>query len=160
MRYLRINLSQQSLQLIENEKTLKHYLISSAANGANEQRGSGGTPRGWHKIKLKIGGTAPINTIFDCRRPLSELYSPALRARLAQRRDWILTRILWLSGLEPLKNRYGQVDTLKRYIYIHGTPDEVPMGVIGSKGCIRMRNAEIVELFEQVEVGTQVLIEE
>lgn len=122
-------------------------------------RGSLQTPRGWHVIRAKIGDGAPVNTVFVGRRPTGEIYSPEL-AKQYDARDWILTRILWLSGLEVNKNRLGSVDTMRRYIYIHGTPDEVPMGVVGSHGCIRMRNSDMIALFNRIPVGTKVLIVE
>jgi lipoprotein-anchoring transpeptidase ErfK/SrfK len=133
--------------------------VSTALNGAGEKNGSGCTPRGWHRIRARIGEGCPVNSVFRGRRPTGEIYSAALREAEPQR-DWILSRILWLSGLEPGKNRMGQVDTMRRFIYIHGTPDEEPMGVARSHGCVRMRNDDIITLFERVAVGTRVLIEE
>lgn len=106
-----------------------------------------------------IGKGCPPDTVFVGRRPTGEIYSPSLR-EASPGRDWILTRILWLSGLEPGRNRLGNVDTMRRYIYIHGSPDDVAMGVPGSHGCVRMRNSDIIELFDMVEAGTRVLIEE
>ena len=132
-------------------------LVSTASNGAGERIHSECTPRGRHLIRACIGAGAPVNTVFVSRRPSGELYSPALRALYPQR-DWILTRILWLSGLEPGKNRLGEVDTMRRYIYIHGAPDEDPMGVPSSHGCIKMRNSEVVALFDLAVPGTRVLI--
>lgn len=120
---------------------------------------SGCTPRGKHVIAEKIGGGAEINTVFVGRCPTGEIYSPALR-RQHPGRDWILTRILWLRGVERGVNRGGEVDSYNRYIYIHGAPDDVPMGTPGSAGCIRMRNKDIIALFERVQVGTPVKIQE
>ena len=124
-----------------------------------EEKGSGKTPRGLHLIRAKIGTHCPMNTVFVGRRPTGEIYTPKFREQYPNR-DWILTRILWLSGLEIGKNRLGYVDTMQRYIYIHGTPDEIEMGVPGSKGCIRMRNFDVVELFDWVRVGDRAVIEE
>lgn len=121
--------------------------------------GSQCTPRGWHQIRAKIGADYPINTVFKGRRPTGEVYTPDL-GKIYPNRDWILTRILWLSGLEPGKNRFGNVDTMRRYIYIHGSPDEVPMGVYGSRGCIRVHNEPLLELFKRVNPGTSVLLAE
>ncbi len=129
--------------------------ISSARNGAGERIHSECTPRGWHAIRAKIGGGRPANTVFVSRRPTGEIYSPALRAAHPAR-DWILTRILWLSGLERGRNRLGPVDTMRRYVYIHGAPDEDAMGVPGSRGCIKMRNADLVRLYDLAPVGTRV----
>lgn len=128
------------------------YPVSTALRGAGNQKGSYQTPLGWHCVRAKIGHGAPVNTVFIARRPTGEQWTPGLLQQYPDR-DWILTRILWLSGLEMGRNRLGQVDTWQRYIYIHGCPDTVPLGVPGSLGCIRMRNAHIVTLFDHVSVG-------
>jgi len=156
---VRISIGQQHLRLFGEEGVLLDVPVSTAVNGPGEQNGSGSTPRGWHQIRAKIGEGCPINTVFLARRPTGEIYTPELR-QAEPERDWILTRILWLSGLEPGRNRLGEVDTMRRYIYIHGTPDEESLGVALSHGCVRMHNDDIIALFEQVEVGTRVLIEE
>lgn len=131
--------------------------VSTAKNGVGEASGSECTPRGRHVIRAKIGAHAAPNTVFVGRRATGEIYSPALGA-LYPERDWILTRILWLSGCEVGRNRLGTVDTMRRYIYIHGCPDEHPMGIPSSHGCIKMRNADIVRFFDLVDVGTPVEI--
>jgi len=154
-----IHLREQWLILSEGRKVVFKTLVSLAKNGPGEQRGSQCTPRGWHQIRAKIGAGCPVNTIFRGRRPTGKIYTPEL-GQTHPDRDWILTRILWLSGLEPGKNRFGQVDTLRRYIYIHGVSNEVPMGVPGSQGCVRMHNESVLELFERVKVGTRVLLAE
>ena len=136
---------------------IKRYSISSAKNGVGEENGSFRTPRGRHLVRAKIGAGQPVNTVFVERRPTGETYSPEL-ARKHPGRDWILTRILWLSGLERGYNRMGKVDTMRRAIYIHGSPDTADMGKPGSRGCIRMRNRDIVELFDLVPVRTPVEI--
>ncbi len=156
---IKISLSQQRLQLLQDEQLLMDVAVSTAANGAGEANGSGCTPRGWHLVRAKIGAGCPENTVFRARRPTGEIYSAELAAA-DPGRDWILSRILWLSGLEPGRNRLRTVDTMRRYIYIHGTPDDEPMGVALSHGCVRMRNRDIIGLFELVEIGTRVLIEE
>jgi len=153
-----INISRQELDLLDDDGSLlKHYLISSAKNGVGERNGSYCTPRGRHIIRAKVGSNQPLNAVFVERRPTGEIYSPEL-ARRFPGRDWILTRILWLSGCEPGYNRLGKVDTMRRAIYIHGSPDSAEMGKPGSHGCIRMRNQEIVELFELVPIRTLVEI--
>ncbi|MEO1768004.1 L,D-transpeptidase [Thiobacter aerophilum] len=155
---IRIHLATQTLELLDDtERLVARYAVSTAANGPGEREGSFRTPRGQHIIRAKIGAGQPENTVFVRRRPTGEIYTPALAAQYPGR-DWILTRILWLSGCEPGFNRLGAVDTMRRYIYIHGSPDEVPMGVPGSRGCIRMRNRDIIELFDRVEPGTPVEI--
>lgn len=153
-----IRIPEQRLLLLDGERIAAEYSVSTAGNGPGERAGSGCTPRGLHYIRARIGAGAPVNAVFVGRRFTGEIYSPALAARYP-RRDWILTRILWLCGLEPGRNRFGERDTQRRYIYIHGCPDELPMGTPLSHGCIRMRNADIVALFEQVEAGDRVMIE-
>lgn len=155
---LHLNIKDQQLTLIEPGRTTR-FSISTAANGAGEQTGSGCTPRGLHIIRAKIGAGLPENAVFIGRRFTGEIYSSAL-AQSNPGRDWILTRILWLSGCEPGVNRLGNVDSMRRYIYIHGTPDTEPMGVPASHGCIRMRNNDLLTLFNRVSVGTPLLIEE
>ncbi len=157
--HLEIDLSRQQMQVIDRHgNRLKHFAVSTAANGAGENRGSGCTPRGEHIVRAKIGEGAVINTIFRGRRPSGEIYQLGMRAQQPGR-DWILTRIIWLSGTQPGFNRLGSVDTMRRYIYIHGTPDEVQLGVSGSAGCVRMGNAELLELFDLVTIGTRVFIQ-
>ncbi len=156
-RQLRIDLTTQALVGLQDGEEVLRFAVSTAKNGAGEANGSGCTPRGRHRIRLKIGADCPLNTVFVGRRPSGEIYSPAL-ARQAPERDWILTRILWLTGTQPGYNRGGAVDTLRRYIYIHGTPDSEPMGVAASHGCIRMRNRDLIRLFDWVEPGTPVEI--
>lgn len=149
----------QTLFVFEDDALLKTYIISTGRNGFGEIKHSEKTPRGKHIIRAKIGRDAPENTVFIERRPTGEIFSPALRTAHPTR-DWILTRILWLSGCEHGKNRLGNVDTMQRCIYIHGSPDDVSMGQPGSRGCIRMRNQDIIELFELVEAGTAIKIQE
>lgn len=157
-RYLQINIAQQQCRLWQAGECLFAASVSTALNGVGEQNGSGQTPRGWHQIRACIGEGMPANTVFRGRRPTGEIYSEAL-AKTAPQRDWILSRILWLSGLEPGKNRLGNVDSMRRFIYIHGTPDSEPMGQPLSHGCIRMRNDAVIELFSLVKPGLPVLIE-
>jgi lipoprotein-anchoring transpeptidase ErfK/SrfK len=153
-----VNIPTQTLELRGDAgELLCSYSVSTAANGAGERSGSFCTPRGRHVVRAKIGAGQPANTVFVRRRLTGEVYTPELGAQFPQR-DWILTRILWLSGREPGYNRLGECDTMRRYIYIHGTPDTVSMGIPGSHGCIRMRNDELIELFDLVPVGTAVEI--
>lgn len=152
-----INLSRQALVLDNGGR--RAYSVSTARNGAGERNGSHCTPRGRHRIRARIGAGQPVGTVFRGRRPTGEIYSAEL-AEAAPRRDWILTRILWLCGEQPGFNRFGDVDTMRRYIYIHGAPDSTEMGVPGSIGCIRMHNAELLDLFDRVAAGTAVNIHE
>jgi lipoprotein-anchoring transpeptidase ErfK/SrfK len=155
-----INIAGQSLQLSDAAGTpMRSYVISTAKNGAGERNGSFCTPRGRHIIRAKIGAGYPESTVFVGRRTSGERYTPELGARFPDR-DWMLTRILWLSGSEPGINRLGDVDTMRRFIYIHGSPDSVELGKPGSIGCIRMRNSDIAELFGLVDAGTPVNIVE
>jgi L,D-transpeptidase YbiS len=133
----------------------KSYSVSTARKGGGEKNGSLCTPRGHHLVRAKIGAGQPINSVFVRRRPTGEVWTPELHEKYPGR-DWILTRILWLSGCEPGRNRLGDVDTMRRYIYIHGSPDTAQMGKPGSIGCIRMRNRDIVELFDRVPPYTTV----
>jgi lipoprotein-anchoring transpeptidase ErfK/SrfK len=155
--YLRVSLPRQQLDWIEKGQVLRSYSVSTARNGPGEQRGSGCTPCGWHRIRAKIGAGMPAGTVFIGRRPTGELYTAELAAANPER-DWILTRILWLGGLEPGVNRYGPVDTAWRYIYIHGSPDHGVTGLPQSHGCVRMRSGDILDLFERVPRMMPVLI--
>lgn len=156
---IRISPNSQQLFLLRDETIIKTYIISTAKNGLGEEKNSFKTPRGWHMIRAKIGANAPLNAVFKERRFTGEVYTPELNQQYPTR-DWILTRILWLSGLEPGFNRLGNVDTMQRYVYIHGSPDERPTGIPTSRGCIRMRNQDIIELFDLVPYGARVFIED
>lgn len=155
-----IDLGQQTLVVLDAEDhELRRYLVSTATKGGGEFEGSNQTPRGRHRIRAKIGADAPRGTVFKGRRPTGEIYSPEL-AEAAPRRDWILTRILWLCGEEVGVNRLGAMDTMRRYIYIHGAADTAVMGKPGSIGCIRMTSDDVIDLFDRVVVGTKVNIHE
>lgn len=156
--HIEISITQQTLTLLDNVGGIKaKYRISTATNGAGCEKNSGCTPLGNHIIRAKIGADAAPNTVFVGRRATGEICTPALMVQFPNR-DWILTRILWLSGTEIGVNRLGNVDTMQRYIYIHGSPDGTEMGKIGSHGCVRMRNEELIALFDMVEAGTSVNI--
>ena len=156
MQRIEIGLSEQTLKLLDAAgRVVRSYSVSTSKNGPGEMKDSYCTPRGRHIIRAKIGAGAAENTIFVGRRASGEIYTPALGDRNPGR-DWILTRILWLSGCELGFNRLSKVDTMQRYIYIHGSPDSAQMGRPGSIGCVRMHNRDIVELFDQVAPGTPV----
>lgn len=157
--YLDICIASQQLTVYADGNRMRSYPVSTAKNGAGELMGSECTPTGWHRIRAKIGAGQPLNAVFTGRRATGEIYSPELGEQYPQR-DWILTRILWLGGLEPGKNRYGKVDTTWRYIYIHGCPDELMTGKPDSHGCIRMLNADVLDLFNGVDAGLKVYIHE
>lgn len=158
MRRVHISISRQTLTCFENDKQVDSFSISSALNGIGQQSGSGQTPLGEHYIRAKIGDGQPSCSVFVGRRPTGEIYSSKLACEFPNR-DWILTRILWLCGTQPGKNRLGSVDSMQRYIYIHGTPDTEPMGVAKSHGCIRMRNVDVLKLYDWVPKSCPVMIE-
>ncbi len=156
--WIRVRLGAERLELFRGDEQVASYPVSTAENGPGETFGSECTPRGEHTIHAKIGEGAPPGAVFVGRKATGEICT-AERYREEPERDWILTRILWLSGCEAERNRYGDVDTLRRYIYIHGSPDEVSVERRGSRGCIRMRNADVIELFDRVSEGARVQIE-
>jgi len=141
----------------DGDMLIREYPVSTAKNGLGEQCGSYCTPCGRHRIAEKIGAGQPLYAVFKARVPTGEIWSRDLEAKDPDR-DWILTRILWLDGLEEGRNKGGQQDTHDRYIYIHGTNEEHLIGTPVSHGCIRMKNVDVVELFDLVEEGTEVLI--
>jgi L,D-transpeptidase YbiS len=153
-----IHIARQTLTLIgDDQRIIKSYAVATAKNGAGERNGSNCTPRGRHIVRAKIGAGCAENTVFVGRRPTGEIYTPELGEKFPGR-DWILTRILWLSGRQPGFNRLGNVDTMRRYIYIHSTPDSVPMGIPVSHGCILMRGPDVIELFDIVPCGSSINI--
>ena len=158
-RHIEVNIAEQRLRLFDQGKVLMDVSVSTASNGAGELFGSECTPRGQHVVRARIGDRCQPGTVFVARRPTGEIYTPKLK-KSAPERDWILTRILWLCGVERGKNRLGNVDTMRRFIYIHGAPDDDPMGVPSSHGCVKMRNSDVIELFDLVEAGTPVNITE
>ena len=155
---IEISIAEQRLTLRDDSGTIvAQYPVSTALKGPGEEKNSYRTPRGRHIVRAKIGAGAPIGSVFKGRRATGEVWTPALGAQHPGR-DFILTRILWLSGCEPGYNRLGNVDSMQRYIYIHGTPDSEPMGTPQSHGCVRMRNGDVVALFDAVPVGTSVIL--
>lgn len=153
---MRVSVATQTLRLLDDaDVLLREFPVSTAARGVGQSKGSYCTPLGAHYVRAKIGEGCPLNTVFVARRPTGEIYSPELGASQPER-DWILTRILWLCGREPGFNRLGACDTMQRYIYIHGSPDETFVAQPLSHGCIRMRNADVLELFNLTPLGTTV----
>lgn len=155
--HLQVDVAAQRLTLYAGREVLASYPVSTARNGVGERKNSEQTPRGAHIVRARIGAGLPAGAVLRGRRPTGEIWTPALAAAHPHR-DWILSRILWLSGCEPGRNRLGDVDTMQRYIYIHGTPDSEPMGEPRSHGCIRMRNQDVIALFDRVPAGTPVEI--
>lgn len=152
---LRVDVGRQTLEVWRGDERVRSFRVSTALKGCGETKGSCQTPRGAHYVRARIGTGLPAGAVLRGRRSTGEVWTPELAAAQPDR-DWILSRILWLSGLEPGRNRLGEVDTMQRYIYIHGTPDSEPMGVPLSHGCIRMRNDDVMALFDLVPVGTRV----
>lgn len=159
MQKIIVNITTQTLILMDEStaKIIAQYDVSTALNGAGETENSGCTPRGKHIISDKFGDDLPINAVFVARSFTGEIYDADLATQFPDR-DWILSRILWLDGCEYGKNKGTGCDSKARYIYIHGTPDTEPMGIAKSHGCVRMRNTDIIALFDAVAVGTVVEI--
>ena len=155
--FININISKQTLIFFQDNKAVLTFLISSAIKGTGQQIGSEKTPLGKHIVRAKIGTNLPVNAVLKGRRYTGEIYNADLAKQFPDR-DWILSRILWLSGSEVGRNRLGAVDSMRRYIYIHGTPDTEPMGIAESHGCIRMRNKDVIQLYDQVHPGCSVNI--
>lgn len=159
--FIEVDMRLQQLYLWEpvpdGDILLRQYPVSTATNGAGAQNGSYCTPLGRHRIAEKIGAGVPLFSAFKSRQPTGEIWTPELDAANPGR-DWILTRILWLEGMESGRNQGGAVDSHKRFIYIHGTNEEHRLGTPASHGCIRMRNEDVAELFDLVKVGTEVRI--
>ena len=158
-KHIDIDVSKQELALMQGSDVISKYDISTAKNGIGQKNGSECTPLGQHCIESKVGEKAEENTVFIARKETGEIFSEELKITHPER-DWILTRILWLSGLETGKNRGGEVDTKSRYIYIHGCPDSDSFSAPSSHGCVKMRNKDIIELFDNITTGNHVLIHE
>lgn len=154
---IQVSISQQQLSLVEGDHCVQQYSVSTAKKGAGQREGSEKTPLGKHRVAEKVGGDQPLGSVFVARKPTGEIYSPELSI-LHPDRDWILTRILWLRGMEPGINQGGHSDTYRRMIYIHGSPDARPMGEPHSHGCITLHSKDMLEVYEWAQVGTPVII--
>ncbi len=155
-RILAVRLGAQTLQFFSGSKLLKSYAVSTSRKPPSNVKDSLGTPRGLHEIAERIGAGQPPGMVFKSRVPTGKHYSEFPDA--GTNTNFITTRILWLRGLEAGVNLGGNVDTHDRYVYIHGTNHEDRIGERMSAGCVLMRNADIIELFEQVRGGDQVWI--
>ena len=153
---IKISISKQTLTLQDSESIIKSFRISSSKYGEGFQEGSFQTPLGLHEIKSMIGDEVPIGGRFIGRQYYGEIFPIYSDVKQKVSEDVIQTRILWLTGLEEGKNKGGSVDSFNRYIYIHGTPEEWLLGEKASKGCIRMSNKDVIELFSLVRKGTRV----
>ena len=147
----------QKVNHFKNHQVNKSYSISTALKGIGQNKNSFQTPIGTHYIRAKIGKDLPPLSIFEARRPTGRIWNKE-DAESYPNQDWVLSRILWLSGKELGVNRLGSLDTMQRFIYIHGTPDESQLGEPLSHGCIRMSNDDVIELFDLVFAGTIVHI--
>ncbi|OQS10601.1 L,D-transpeptidase [Chromobacterium violaceum] len=155
-----VGVKSQTLRLLDDwGRIQKEFTVSTAKNGVGETSGSYQTPRGWHAVCEKLGDGADENTIIFRRQVTPWKYTPELHAQYPNK-DWILTRILWLCGQEAGLNQGGNVDSYDRAIYIHGAGDHVPWGRPSSLGCVRMKNRDVIELFDAVPNGTDVWIDE
>ncbi len=160
MNSININITQQQLRLLDEDgKELHHYSVSTSKYGTGSENGSEKTPLGLHRIKEKLGGAMPVNEVYIARTPHGNLEECKERG-VELPDDVIMSRIIWLEGMEPGRNQGGYVDTYQRYIYIHGTNHEESIGTPASIGCIRMCNQDVVDLYRLVDVGSEVLIEE
>lgn len=156
-KFLYVSIKYQKMYLIENQKVIKKYQISTSAYGIGNKTNSNQTPLGLHTIKQKIGDNVPLGGLFYSRE-YSGRIAKVLVEQEKSKTDDVTSRILWLHGEETGINRGRDVDSYKRYIYIHGTTEEGYIGVPASHGCIRMKNADVIELFNSVEENVPVII--
>jgi len=155
--HIEVDISEQRLYLIENSLIKASYPISTSKYGEGSIENSFKTPLGKHSIKEMIGEEAEINTIFTSR--INTKRSATIIDQFEDTvNDYVTSRIMWLDGEEDGLNKGGNVDSFRRYIYIHGTHEEGLIGTKASHGCIRMFNYDVIELFNLVNIGTKVLI--
>ncbi len=152
---LYVSVRRQALFHVRDMRIMRTYPVATAKAGLGSADGSWRTPTGLHRISEKIGDDVPALGILKDRLFTGELADPDFAG---VDKDWITSRILWLEGLEPGLNRGGNVDSHARYIYIHGTANEKSVGTASSMGCVRMRNADVIHLYDQVPVGALVVI--
>jgi lipoprotein-anchoring transpeptidase ErfK/SrfK len=155
--FLYVAVKKQKLYLIENDRISAEYEISTAKNGLGNQRGSYQTPQGLHKVAEKVGADVKEYEVIKQKVPTGEVVQPVLEAKVTNI-DLITSRAMHLSGMESGINKGGDIDSYKRGIFIHGTHEEGLIGTPASKGCVRMRNNDVIDLFERIEVGTFVII--
>lgn len=151
---LYVSVRSQRMHHVRGRRMLKEYVISTSANGLGSEQDSYRTPTGLHHVRERIGAGLPAWSVLKDRVPTGEVADSTHQ----ETRDVITSRILWLSGLESGLNQGGNVDSYGRWIYIHGTADEHSLGAPSSHGCIRMANRDIIALFEEIPVGTLVVI--
>lgn len=148
MKTIHVSIRDQQLVLKEDQEPVRTYAVSTSRFGIGTEEGSFKTPTGRFRVAAKIGSEAPTGTVFVGRVPLRPDQEPP------QTEDWVTSRILWLDGVEE-----HNANTRERFVYIHGTKHEDKIGTAASHGCVRMRNADVIELFELVDEGTPVVIE-
>ncbi len=156
-KYMYVSIKHQKLYLIENDSTVKKYPISTALKGVGNKLHSLKTPPGLHTIKRKLGDNVPYAGILEAREYNGKI-AKVLTDKQKAGGDYVTTRILWLEGEEPGINKGRNIDSYNRYIYIHGTPEEGLIGQPASHGCIRMKNSDVMELYDLIEEGTPILI--
>lgn len=151
--------AEQRLCLVRADgEIIAGYPVSTAANGLGCEDGSNKTPIGAHRIAERIGQGEPLGRVFRARVPTAEIAEISADPDYRSPEDLITTRILWLEGLEEGVNRGPGVDSHDRYIYVHGTPEEGRIGAPASHGCIRMRNADVIDLFSRINGNTAIYI--
>ena len=154
-----VEVTQQKLYVVKEEKVIRTYPISTSKYGIGNEDGSNKTPVGTHRIYEKVGEGVKIGTIFKARISTGRIANISHDSTDVEQ-DFIITRIMCLEGLEPGVNKGKGIDSCDRRIYIHGTPEEGLIGTPASHGCIRMKNDDVVELFDLVKIGTLVEIKE
>mgnify|MGYP001378656138 CR=1 FL=1 len=155
-----IDASNQKLLLIEKGQVTHRWVISTAEAGLGSRKGSNQTPLGAHRLAQKIGDGAPLGTVFKARQNTGRIAKILTAPGARSGEDNVTTRIMWLDGLEPGLNKGDMVDSYQRFIYIHGTDEEGRLGAPASHGCIRMRNQDVIDLYDRVREDTLVFIAE
>jgi lipoprotein-anchoring transpeptidase ErfK/SrfK len=148
LKTIHVSIRDQELTLKESEQAIRTYPVSTSRFGIGNEEGSFKTPTGRFRVAAKIGGGMPWGTVFVGRVPLE------IGQALPPNEDLVMSRILWLDGLDD-----HNANTRDRFIYIHGTKHEDKIGMAASHGCVRMRNADVIELFDLVDEGTPVVID-
>ena len=149
-----VDIDTQMLRVIQGDTILYQARCASSAKGIGSTKNSMKTPLGWHSIQQKLGGDAPWGQVFRSRVATPEIWLPGKDTT----EDLVLSRVILLTGEEPGLNKGGQVDSLSRHIYIHGTNDEARIGIPSSHGCIRLTNDDVIDVYDMLEPGMMVLL--
>ncbi len=155
--FLYVGIRRQRMYYFKNNQIVSSYPISTSSKGAGNLMGSYKTPTGLHQIAEKIGGNAPLGTLFINKKNTGKVV-PVNKSEISIKKDEITSRVLSLKGLQQGINKGKKYDTFSRGIYIHGTSDEASIGRPSSHGCVRMKNDDIMELFDLLSVGTKVVL--